>query len=256
MTSSQRWVAARERFREAIKPEIDDTLKTGLGLIDLLFGLALGLAFAQTLNGYGKISAAGWGQLILAVVTIVLSWVGYHNSRQRGLWMLKFVNRPLVQYLVDFLIIAAYWALVVTAEGIPPVAGASTAAALNQPSAAPESLLLLVIFVLYFVWDLLEIGINENDRYRKTRDASLENDDLSANVRVHAGDRSRQRMTALFLAILGLVYAGVLGTDPTDSVTVAVIDVILGALLVVYRLAQTWAATPATQARTGSGGGG
>lgn len=237
----------RARWSDALKPDIDEA-RAGIGLIALLFGLALGLAFAQTLNGYQEISAAGWGHLGVATTAIVLSWVGYHNSRQRGLWMMKFVNRPFLQYFVDFLIVTTYWALVVTAEGIPPVPGATTADALRQPSLVPESLLVFIMLAFYSVWDALEISINGDDDYVTAREKFYEKrpEELDRILRVHAGDRARSRVTHLYLALAGVIFAIAWGLYPTDSVIVACLDLGLAIFLIAFRLHQTWAASDAS----------
>jgi hypothetical protein len=79
-----------------------DQLRVGLSLIDLLFALVLSQVFIATNQVYDRITAAGWGQLIVATTLIVFSWIGYHNSRRGGnIWALGFFNRPLLQYVVD-----------------------------------------------------------------------------------------------------------------------------------------------------------
>jgi len=139
------------------EPERDES-HVGISLADILFGLVLTQAFAPTVHDYHKISIAGFTQLGLAVETIILSWIGYHNNRRSGnTWALTFLNIPLLQFVIDILIVAAYWILIVTTESIDPT--------YFKISAVPESAVLVAVFGLYLGWDSLEILINEDKRY-------------------------------------------------------------------------------------------
>jgi hypothetical protein len=238
------WRKLKSRYCEALKPVVDDSRRTGLGLIELLFGFVLGLAFVQTFDFYNRFVAAGWGHLVLSVSTIVLSWVGYHNSRQAALWMMKFINGPFLQYVVDFLIVLSYLGLIVTVEGIR---AAPTHA--NPPleiSAVPEATLILVIFALYFVWDCLEVQINEKCSYEKEWSRRCDANDIRL---IHEGDRPRLKVTALFGLIFLVIHIAVLQWEPRHNAVVAWVDGVMVALLIAYRVIQTvYAARPkATQ---------
>lgn len=250
------------------EPQPDDAARVGIGLVDLLFALVLAQAFVETTTGYQHIRIAGWSHLVLAFITITLSWIGYHAGKSaEHLWALKFFNRPLFQYLVDLLILIAYWGLIVTAEGIP-IAPDMPHTYLLAPSARPEAVLIVVIFALYAIYDTLEVGINEDEQYIRVMigDSTLAMTDhghpkaapnLTRCVRVrwpwgstwrpsrHNGTfyafpaRLMRMVTYLALVLVIMLGLGVWVWDPKASSSIVALDGVYAVILIGYRVAQS-----------------
>lgn len=142
------------------KPEVDERF-VGLTFVEVLFALVI----ARVLEPFADVKSVPWvgrAQLLLAAVLTLASWVGYHNSRNRPRYFIRFPNLPLFQFLTDVLLVVVYWFTAVTSEGAVP--------GLHRvPSARPEALLVTGAFALYVLWDWLGLRIRNDDRYERRR---------------------------------------------------------------------------------------
>jgi hypothetical protein len=50
-------------------------------------------------------------------VLTVTNWIGYHNSWNRPRYFIRFANLTLWQFVIDVLLVIAYWLGDVSAEG-------------------------------------------------------------------------------------------------------------------------------------------
>lgn len=233
-----------------------------LSLVDILFGLVLAQVFVATANGYAEITGAGWAHLTLAGWTIVQSWVGYHNYRlSSDLWRLDFTRLPMLQFGIDIVIVAAYWAMVITAEGIPISPGRGSDSALHASSGRPESVLLASIFLLYFVWDSIEIVLAESPEYAKRaeRPGLIRSQTRPrrwwlrvSRWRKHPPEeryaceaRPMRLVSGTFFLILLALGAVVWAVDPTSTSCLVVVDALFGLVLYVYRVLHGYASTNA-----------
>jgi len=133
------------------QPQIDK-VDTSLRYTDILFGFVIKELFVRIQN---------WDQLELSVrlhlvmgTTLVLgSWIGYRRSQNRSSYEVKFFNLPFVRFALDQLMLILYFRIAVSTpmEGKLP----------SSPSglAIHDLHLVLLIFGLYWVWDLLGISM-------------------------------------------------------------------------------------------------
>jgi hypothetical protein len=211
----------------------------GVGLIDLLFALVLSQVFFATNGTYRDITAAGWGLLILATVLIVLSWVGYHNNRRNSVaWELEFFNQPFFEYAVDILILTAYWAVIITNNGVPTIVHTDSGVAKvfydDPASLAPAAILIAVVFALYLLWDLLAVSIVKDPDYVKEMDDSLLVDGKYSPVTEEAACWVTFWFFLLFLGggLLALLF------PPRGDVSILVISLSYCVALALYRWVQ------------------
>ncbi len=128
-----------------MKPQIDPAT-TGITFVDILFALAVGVALDPVakwathpkLNPLPRGNAMNLG---VAIVVILTSFIGYHNSVNRPRFKIRFVNIQLIKFLLDILMVAVYFAIAAFAAKKPAVA-------------RPETVLVAVTFLLYVLWDL------------------------------------------------------------------------------------------------------
>lgn len=134
-------------------PELDRANKrSGAMFVNILFGLVVTTAASKIAEEFVKGWQSGWesvsetkiSHLIVAMTVTVLSWISYHQSQQYPPFLIKFVNLPLVQFGLDIAMVVAYYAIVETSED-----------GIARPSAKPEAWLVLLVFVLYSLWDLV-----------------------------------------------------------------------------------------------------
>jgi hypothetical protein len=94
-------------------------------------------------------TAPAYAHLFLAGMVIITSWVGWLISEaSRDLTVEEIFNWPFVVLLVDVGLVFLYFLLVHGAE--VPKSGKQV-----EPSASNETTTLAIIFIGYFVWDLL-----------------------------------------------------------------------------------------------------
>src|ERR1022692_556369 len=94
-----------------------DRSKVGLGFVEVLFALVVGKILEPiSWHVTSVIPWPGRVQLILAAVVTLTSWIGYHNSINRPQFKITFVNWPLAQFVIDFLLVADYWLLATSAQ--------------------------------------------------------------------------------------------------------------------------------------------
>lgn len=113
----------------------------GVGFIDVLFGIAASEAFARLFQA----SPVQASHLILALVLIALSWIGYHKTPSPSKVTERFWSLGFVQFFLDIAIIFLYYWLVFFAGRRHSLA----------KGMVWEAGLLVAVFVGYAVWDAL-----------------------------------------------------------------------------------------------------
>lgn len=195
------------------KPEEDKRL-VGITFVEVLFALVI----ARVLEPFAQVERLPWvgrAQLLLAGLLTLASWIGYHNSRNRPRYFIRFPNLPLFQFMTDIALVVVYWLTAVTAEGADP-------GAVMEPAARPETVLLTIAFALYVTWDLVALRIRNDDRY---------------TLRPEERDvPSRRRVTqwCFFIAVMTLIV--VWFSDSSSAGWVIGVDLWLMALIVLFRL--------------------
>lgn len=245
------------RLRFGADPRIDDAT-VGINFVDVLFAIVIGFALTP-IDDWRDVPTAGWWHLAVAATLTLTSWVGYHNSANRLRFVIGFPNLPLLQFLLDIVMVVVYGLTVFSAEATPGVPGAPV-----EPSARPEAFLVLLAFVLYALWDGVGVLIRGAPAYRAAWDRALaRRTDLDLEpmrARDDPADRRRRRVTVVGIALAAAVYVwatSVDGTDPAPSVAaVALVDAALIVLLVAYRMAKEVVAEPRTDDNVGRARGG
>ncbi len=193
---------------------------TSLTFLDLLYAIPLAdLATRVSRTELKGIPAEGWTEIALVMAVITFGWIGHHNNRHRqsqrqpagdfGFRSLRFV-----QFLFEVLIIAAYFALADHAALTAP-------AAHHHATANWQFAWLVVIFVLYLIWDILDVtnavqGSDWEQYARKGRNVTF---------------------GALVVLIVGLWLVHDV-IQPRSAVAIAIADGVAIALMYAYRAVQ------------------
>lgn len=133
-----------------------DDLATGLRFTDVLFGFVLRELVIRLVDWRVQ---PWWvrGHLILTAVVVLGSYVGYRNSRKRADYKVRFVNLPLLRFVLDQTMVFAYFRMAITTQDVD----LATNPALSARWARPETLaridlaMLALITGCYLAWDLL-----------------------------------------------------------------------------------------------------
>jgi len=131
--------------------------KVGVDFIDIIFGIAVGVVFTRfsmtTRHQYLK-----WGYLVVALALIGFSWIGYHKSKTANPKDLKFTDPTgIVQFFVDIAIVALYFAIATETNVRFPI----------------EAALIAIVFVLYALWDALDIAQHVNHAGARLRNSLI-----------------------------------------------------------------------------------
>lgn len=201
---------------------------TGLRFTDILFGFVakevfVRLAEWETLPGFVRL------HLVVAAIVVLGSWVGYRRSANRPGYEVKFFNLPLARLLLDQLMIVFYFRLAV----LTPAPGEPGAAMPAGDLVHDTALILVLVFVLYALWDILGIFMAHAKSGRWY--PKIVDDKMSKTAMIK--DWPALQITLVFLAVLALLLcAAASGTDSPGAAQlffVCVAVVLLG-----YRLAK------------------
>jgi hypothetical protein len=204
-----------------------DQRSVGLVFVDVLFAAVATKILEQ--SSHGGLPFEGKTQLVLAAVLVTTAWIAYHNSTNRAAYKMEYVNLPLVQFLMDLLLVYLYWRVATSAEGDPTA----------RPTAAPEALMLAVVFLIFLGWDQVALAMRRSPRYPSV---------------TLADDRPRRRAVTLGFSGVFAVFA-VIGAvlDPHDPYLVGAFDLTLALGLIAHRYVQHLVAGPPPPADGGSG---
>lgn len=195
------------------QPATLDTLDSGLQFTDILFGFVITKLFVR-LQDWGTLQGYIRWQLIASTVLVLGSWIGFRNSLNRSRFQVKFFNLPLARFILDQLMVLLYFRIaILTPSDLAPSDLANSTA---------ETL--LIIFVLYFLWDaiglLMSIGRHGNvSKYQSTT------------------DWPGIAITFLFLICFGVLYCVVQGVEVCEA-QAKLFFIIATALILAYRFAK------------------
>jgi CDP-diglyceride synthetase len=173
-----------------------------LQFVDLLYAVPVAdLAVRVSATHFHHVTASGWTDLAVQMTAITLGWVGHHSNRNRlPAPLLKarngakqFLTARFWQFIVEVLIIAAYFALG-TRSYLPSGAG------IGHPSEEWKAVWLLITFGLYLTWDVLDIYITKRALGR--RPSAEDRFELKDWLGL---DRRRCAVTSAFLALMFVV---------------------------------------------------
>jgi hypothetical protein len=138
-------------------PELEGEGRQGATFVTVLFAIAATAAIVQIIEGVraGYLASdldAIYGirvvQLVLALVVLGVSWLLYHRVVPGPRLLLGAVDAPLVSLAAAVAVVGVGYSILAFAE----VEGTASGGAIS-PSARPESVLVVILFALYLVWD-------------------------------------------------------------------------------------------------------
>jgi len=213
---------SRRKRRRVSGPAIDQ-----LSFLDLLYAVPVGdLATRVSTATPAQVSSADWSALAVIMATIVFSWIGLHKDRaarldkshRRGpIGDTKFWSLEFVQFLIEIVIVGVYFSM-----GLYLNLPAENKKATELPAEDWLTGLLLLIFILYLAWDLIDTRLARSGPWREP-----------------AWDGAVVTMKSLIPA--AAIFIIVLITKPQTPVPVIILNAWLVILLYAYRFAQdTW----------------
>lgn len=218
-----------------------DPNDTGLRFTDILFGFALREVVLR-LVVWRELSTAVRVHLVLAVLIILCSYIGFRNSQKRGKFDLRFFNLATLRFLTDQgMVFLYFWVALYVSTA------RSASGELSLPTATTlvkfDARILLAIFALYIVWDLLSHWMAASGQYR----LNVHSEEHGMRGELDGGETSAQDggvalsapfyRTAITLGCLvgtAVVWLIVEVSDPTDGAAVAFM-VLLLVIVVIYR---------------------
>lgn len=216
------------RFKWGDEPYIsEDQNDTGLRFTDVLFGFALREVVTRLVK-WDQLNNASRVHLMLTLVTILGSYIGFRNSEKRGKFRLRFFNLVTIRFAVDQAMVFLYfWLALYFSTEKDAVTGR-----LHLPE--PDSLLtfdarvVFAIFGLYLAWDLITHWMASSGKYLLKAGSPGPSEPLVAK-------RYRTVITFGALAACGIVLLVSELSDPTgDAATFWMVA--LTAILVLYRV--------------------
>jgi hypothetical protein len=131
-------------------PSEVDPRDTGLRFTDILFGFVIFQLFLRLQQANEFPGFARW-QLVVGAVLVLGSWIGFRRSLSRSDYQPKFVNLPLIRFVLDQAMVILYFRVAVLYPNDPD-------ASINPSSLAHQTCVALVaIYFLYLVWDIFGI---------------------------------------------------------------------------------------------------
>jgi hypothetical protein len=205
-------------------PPAVSTQSTSLTFTDILFGFVIKELFSR-LQYWGTEPGVVRWQLITGIMLVLGSWIGFRRSLSRSSYELKFFNIPLLRFALDQAMLIMYFRVaILTPESERPKV--SPAVVVHTTTKA-----LLVVFALYFLWDLAGLGM----RWRGYEEIDSKIDMMTGNP--FPRNLAGLVITAVFLLIFAGLYAV---TEHVDVHTqqAELIFLVAAALLLAYRFAK------------------
>jgi hypothetical protein len=203
------------------RPPTIDRTTSGISFVDILFALAVGEVLAPLVPW-----AANHAKHALPAPIV---WnIGYHNSQNRPLFTVRFVNVSLSKFALDILTVIVYF-LFASYAAVSP--------------AQTQTLLLLVVLVfgLYLLWDTASWYEKKRSIYRTawtTAAADPDRPDVVDGAWT-AFDYRRAVSTGVGLLAMGGLYAWSLQQrTPLPSHDVIAVNVLVIVVLLGYRIAK------------------
>lgn len=205
----------------------DQSLTVNLGLLDLLYAVPVSdLAVRVSGADLGRVSMADWANLVVCMAVIILSWIGLHRNRvemaaslkthRRWISVTDYLSLRFLQYTVELVIIVLYFVL-----GLKIHLPTSNDRSASTPDMTWLVGTLLVIFVGYLIWDILDVTLAMRDHMVYWRDRAI------------AGGIVTAAASVLVLAMYLVVRSTT--TTTTSALTWSILSI---ALLYFYRVVQ------------------
>jgi hypothetical protein len=227
-------------WRKLQTPPKVDPGHVGVTFVDVLFALVVGYMLTP-LATWWKIPLSGWGDLGVAAVLTLTSWIGYHNSSSNPKWVISFPNLPLLVFVLDITMVVGYAFSVFVATSI-------TSGASLSPQLLPEAVVVAVSFLLYCLWDWVNLKIKDAGAYEEAWKRAIVKGVLK-DTDVFPPDNQQRRMVTVgcFVIAAGaaaVAYAYDYRIARLSQMSVVAFDLFLVVLLIVFRLAKEFVTPP------------
>ena len=130
--------------------------------VGLLFALAMTEVARQGVRLWEPVAVWSWAaptHLFLCAMLIATSWVGWSNSIQLKQRLCEVFDLQFLELLLDILLVFIYFVIVARVE---ITTGTS---AVEVPSATPEAWGLVVVFVVYALWDVCTDVVRSRQKF-------------------------------------------------------------------------------------------
>jgi hypothetical protein len=213
-------------------------MDVSLDFVDLLYAVPVAaLATRVAEDNLEHVSAAGWGDIVLALIAISLGWIGHHTNRKRRRQdapdPIKVSNRTFsewafLQFWVEALVIGAYFALS-TRLSLPGEPGGS--AGRMQWKAD----WILSLFALYVLWDILDVASARASAGQARQDTPAR----PCDAQKHDDWAGRATQGGIVSSAFVIVFVVVRAVTPSQAgYSTLPFDVTCIAILYIYRLFQ------------------
>ncbi len=148
-----------ERRLNQKQPQVDP-VTIGISFIDILFALAIAVVLMpiqswarDSSSPANSLPSANVVNLSVALVLILGSFVGYHNSTNRPKFRIRFVNVEFLKFSLDICMVMLYFVV--------------AAFAANRPvDLRAETVAIAIAFLLYLLWDLASLYQKSQPQYK------------------------------------------------------------------------------------------
>jgi len=198
-----------------------------LSFLDLLYAVPVGdLAMRVSSADLAKVSKGDWANVAVCMTLIVLSWIGLHQNRaemarragtHRG-WISEsdFLSLRFAQFALEVIIVALYFAM-----GLKINLPTADQAGATTPAMSWLAGTLLVVYVAYLVWDVLDVTMARRGKFdtwvKRARNGGV--------------------VTFIFTIVLAVFY-GIIRSTTTTPDSALWWSLALIAVLYVYRVIQ------------------
>jgi hypothetical protein len=140
----------------ALHPEPSERSDTSLRYTDILFGFVIKELFIR-LQYWGERDWQVRLHLLVGTVLVLGSWIGYRRSANRPAYEVKFFNLPLVSFVLDQLMLIAYFHVATLTD--------PTAKPANPSLVYQTEVSVFFVLLLYLPWDLIALWMGHSYRY-------------------------------------------------------------------------------------------
>lgn len=215
-------VARKKIMSRSGPPAERDTRTVGTVFIDVLFGAVV--AKALDLSSAPQVTALQQAHLVLAIIVTATAWLGYHNSKNRAKYVIRFFNLPLFQFTIEICFVYTYWLLVVTASQ-----PARLEELREQRSISSAANVLVCVFILSCAWDRAALAMRRSSKY--------------GDMKMDDDKPARRKVTQVFLLIFILISILVNTVKPSGYYAMSLM-VALSLIVIAHRWVQNLVELP------------
>jgi hypothetical protein len=226
---------ADTKARGGKKKDDDEGRELHREFVGMLFALAIGQVALDAANlTSGSVSAPNslpsYSHLILAALVIATSWVGWGQSDHSLSDIEDVFSFDFVELLIDLWLVVLYFLLVMGTE-LPQGAGDKSKI---TPDALNESKWIFVIFVSYFVWDVISKIAPPKKRKELDPGSKATYSWFPLNDKGHyiVLQRAWASLACMGLAYLAYAYSSRVGTSISNALLA---DIALVSLVFLFR---------------------